>query len=270
VKTCLRCRVAKPATDFHKSSQSKDGLLGSCKDCIRVRRKEQYDPESKRAYYRANRSEIRAAQSRRYRENIDTYKERNRAYYDDTRELILLRKKQDYQRNYDRRREANRAQYAKSRARLNLLKNGPCADCDRQFPPCCMDFDHLPGTAKSAPVGNLCRSPKHKLLEEISKCELVCKVCHRLRTAARRPPRKRMNPTVEERIVFLEQAKARSCADCGQTHSPSAMDFHHIDSSTKSKGIAALVRQASRKRLEEEIRKCVLLCANCHALRHSH
>jgi hypothetical protein len=45
-----------------------------------------------------------------------------------------------------------------------------------------MDFDHVRGT-KISDVSNLRTT---KALEEIKKCELVCAVCHRLRTMERR------------------------------------------------------------------------------------
>ena len=32
-KTCSKCKVEKPATEFHKRARSKDGLYGWCKSC---------------------------------------------------------------------------------------------------------------------------------------------------------------------------------------------------------------------------------------------
>lgn len=64
----------------------------------------------------------------------------------------------------------------------------PCADCGGIFPPCCMDFDHLPGTKKLYAVGTMV-SHGHswpKIEVEIAKCELVCANCHRIRTQDRR------------------------------------------------------------------------------------
>src|SRR6266702_860726 len=60
------------------------------------------------------------------------------------------------------------------------LKNKPCTDCGGTFPACCMDFDHL-GDDKQFSVGKGLFGSKAKLLAEISKCELVCANCHRIR-----------------------------------------------------------------------------------------
>jgi hypothetical protein len=64
--------------------------------------------------------------------------------------------------------------------------------------------------------------------------------------------------------------KMTPCVDCGFFH-PAAMDWHHIDSSTKVRGgVSQLVRGAqSIEKLQEEIDKCVCLCSNCHRIRHS-
>lgn len=68
------------------------------------------------------------------------------------------------------------------------MKAKPCADCGREYPPYIMDFDHLPGMQK---VSNVCKMlsegrAKKAVLDEISKCEVVCANCHRERTHKRR------------------------------------------------------------------------------------
>jgi len=74
------------------------------------------------------------------------------------------------------------------RAWARALKEGkPCSDCGQVLHPSAMQWDHLPGTAKRANVGDLARKNcRNRVLEEISKCELVCANCHALRTLRRR------------------------------------------------------------------------------------
>ena len=50
-----------------------------------------------------------------------------------------------------------------------------------------MDFDHLPGSLKLFEIATWVHAGKSiiKLEEEIAKCEIVCAVCHRVRTKAR-------------------------------------------------------------------------------------
>jgi transposase len=66
-----------------------------------------------------------------------------------------------------------------------------------------------------------------------------------------------------KRIVVAE-AGGR-CAECGYDRCVAALEFHHLDPSRKSfalssKGVTRGIEQA-----RNEARKCVLLCANCHA-----
>lgn len=53
------------------------------------------------------------------------------------------------------------------------------------------------------------------------------------------------------------------CQVCGYNKCIGALDFHHIDPSTKEHGWSTL-RKQSRKTVLGEIKKCILVCANCH------
>lgn len=53
------------------------------------------------------------------------------------------------------------------------------------------------------------------------------------------------------------------CVHCGYNKSRAALDFHHLDSTKKDFTIAARLT-SSLKTLAKEIKKCILLCANCH------
>lgn len=56
------------------------------------------------------------------------------------------------------------------------------------------------------------------------------------------------------------------CRICGFAEHPAALQFHHLDPACKEfhLGHQGLTRSIARMRAEAE--KCVLLCANCHAL----
>ena|ERR1700733_13934089 len=61
-----------------------------------------------------------------------------------------------------------------------------CADCGYRKHPAALDFDHLPGFVKLFPIGN--RMANHtieELLREVTKCEVVCSNCHRIRNDIR-------------------------------------------------------------------------------------
>lgn len=60
---------------------------------------------------------------------------------------------------------------------------------------------------------------------------------------------------------FMEYKKTLSCVICGE-NDPICIDFHHLNESEKEYQISDLVM--SREKMEEELKKCVPVCANCH------
>jgi DNA-binding CsgD family transcriptional regulator len=62
--------------------------------------------------------------------------------------------------------------------------------------------------------------------------------------------------------AILVQEAGGECVLCG--HGGPALQFHHVDPTTKSFGLAARGLTYSLDRLRQEAAKCVLLCANCH------
>jgi hypothetical protein len=66
---------------------------------------------------------------------------------------------------------------------------------------------------------------------------------------------------------WREYKATLACVKCGQNH-PATFDFHHIDSSTKEDSVNRLVKYRAFKRAMEEVKKCIVLCANCHRIHH--
>lgn len=82
-------------------------------------------------------------------------------------------------------RDYKTAARAKARAFLQTAKTGvPCADCGRVYPPYVMDFDHIDPQTKVATVARMATSAMtvSRIAVEVSKCEIVCANCHRIRT----------------------------------------------------------------------------------------
>ncbi len=64
-----------------------------------------------------------------------------------------------------------------------LKTETPCADCGKFYPSYVMDFDHKYN--KKFLISRSVSSGIHtldKIKEEISKCDIVCANCHRIRT----------------------------------------------------------------------------------------
>jgi len=69
------------------------------------------------------------------------------------------------------------------------------------------------------------------------------------------------------KAMFVEELGGK-CQDCSGEFPLCCYDFHHLDESTKSFEIApALDRNIDV--IREEVQKTVLLCSNCHRIRHS-
>ena len=58
------------------------------------------------------------------------------------------------------------------------------------------------------------------------------------------------------------------CKKCGWHGNQAAIQFHHKDSKIKEFGIGSVANK-SWDSIKKEIGKCILLCANCHAIEHS-
>lgn len=70
----------------------------------------------------------------------------------------------------------------------------------------------------------------------------------------------------KELISFVISLKQKPCMDCGVQYPHYVMDFDHRDKDTKLTTINRMVNfhSYSKKKILEEIKKCDLVCANCH------
>ena len=67
--------------------------------------------------------------------------------------------------------------------------------------------------------------------------------------------------------------KGGRCVDCVKqgrdgVFTDCAYCFHHTDPTEKEHNIARLMSHAWGKLITDELDKCVLLCLNCHSIRH--
>lgn len=68
----------------------------------------------------------------------------------------------------------------------------------------------------------------------------------------------------EEWFTFKSTLK---CTKCGFSHL-AALDFHHENPAQKEYNVHRLVANGQFAKAYEEIKKCVVLCANCHRIHH--
>jgi predicted HNH restriction endonuclease len=70
---------------------------------------------------------------------------------------------------------------------------------------------------------------------------------------------------IKKKAVELMGGK---CCKCGFDAHPSALQFHHLDAETKDVSWNKL-RLRSWDKIVSELKKCIMLCANCHAIEHA-
>jgi hypothetical protein len=66
------------------------------------------------------------------------------------------------------------------------------------------------------------------------------------------------------KALLVEEAGG-CCVICGYDRNIRALQFHHVDPALKRLSLSGQGVTYSIETLRAEARKCVLLCANCHA-----
>jgi hypothetical protein len=86
------------------------------------------------------------------------------------------------------------------------------------------------------------------------------------------------NDRLEKNREYIRSRKRVPCADCGGNFPEICMDFHHLNEETKldhiqkrgrNRSMTWTLCKYSKQKIDEEINKCVVLCSNCHRIRHS-
>jgi len=153
------------------------------------------------------------------------------------------------------------------------LLDHPCIDCCERDP-VVLEFDHL--MAKRDHVSALvCHGASlARIAEEIERCEVVCVNCHRRRSAVRGGSRRlgdnfkasTARPLKERNFAHLFAVLERAgCVNCGERDIV-VLDFDHVDGKIASVSELAR-RECSIAKLDAEIAKCLVRCANCHRRR---
>lgn len=66
---------------------------------------------------------------------------------------------------------------------------------------------------------------------------------------------------------YLRDLKTKTpCVDCGINYPYYVMDFDHVRG-VKHANVMELVSTLSKKKIDEEIAKCEIVCSNCHRIR---
>jgi hypothetical protein len=155
------------------------------------------------------------------------------------------------------------------KAELIASRGGRCADCGYNAAVAALEFHHRYAGSKEFQISKSSVS-RTRLWAEAAKCDLLCANCHRVRHLAA--------PVADEPtlVTLRRERKAKAvvalggaCMGCGRTVHARLFEFHHLDARTKDFAISADGILRSWKKIEAELAKCVLLCANCHRETHA-
>jgi len=152
---------------------------------------------------------------------------------------------------------------------INLL-GGKCSRCgnDNIF---CLEFHHIEKKEeKEDEIGFLIRSGKGwSIIErEIKKCLLLCANCHsEIHFKSGRGSK--------IKIDTLNDLNITKCSICGHSdENYRSLVFHHRNKKNKKFGISNFFSRVKTSEfsvvdLIEEIKKCDIVCRNCHSIKHS-
>lgn len=207
VLRCHRCSLEKPVSGFSRNSRSPTGFDWRCKEC----------------------------------------------------KSSVFQAWKDSPGNRNRHRSSSKACRKRSQSLLEELKRGPCTDCGVERPTWAMEWDHLHDKEITPAKIQHQRWSEARIRAEISKCELVCVLCHRLRSNFRSP-----GGSSPDRDL-VRSLKSSPCVDCGKPYEPCQMDFDHVG--LKRANVSRMLDRYSIQSVLLEIQECELVCALCHRIR---
>lgn len=107
----------------------------------------------------------------------------------------------------------------------------------------------------------------HNFYKKTTKCKRKrsswCKSCDREQSS------KFAKKRFKKLRQFIRSYKYKPCMDCHKSYPYYVMDFDHRNPRRKEFQISTILskRSMTEKRLKKEIKKCDVVCANCHRIR---
>ncbi len=120
-----------------------------------------------------------------------------------------------------------------------------------------LDFHHVKDD-KEKEVGKLLNKNWKTISNEIDKCILLCRNCHQ--------EMHHQNMLRADAKKYLMSIIGNPKCSCGYDK-VEGLVFHHVDDTNKLFAVSSAMRMKKNK-LIAEVKKCEVLCGNCHALKH--
>jgi hypothetical protein len=157
---------------------------------------------------------------------------------------------------------------------LDLKSREQCSICGEDNPTV-LDYHHIDPSNKKFTIGEAVNMgySKKLILLEISKCILVCGNCHikenrkkykEIRARSSCTTYRRRNTIDKYNFIDLIKKESQGCIKCGN-RDPEVLEFHHRDRKEKRLEVSlAASNNWSLEKMKCEIRKCDIICRNCH------
>jgi hypothetical protein len=127
MKSCSKCLVVKPLSEFSKDKYQKDGLCARCKSCRKQHYEDnkQYESNRQKIYFEKNREDYREKAKVYYQLNKSAFKERARAWYEKNKDSAIVNC-----RNWRERNRIRVAGYTRERRRKQAVATTAWADME--------------------------------------------------------------------------------------------------------------------------------------------
>jgi len=153
---------------------------------------------------------------------------------------------------------------------VNLL-GGKCYACGYSDNLAVLTFHHRERKLKSFGLSTTAirGKPWSLVLQELAKCDLLCKNCHmeeehRIEASYKHKNNQRTKGARRKQLVVDQLGGG--CSMCGYNKLLRCLSFHHRDPQLKSFKLDILTFcSCPEATLQSELSKCDLLCLNCHA-----
>jgi len=152
-----------------------------------------------------------------------------------------------------------------------------CQKCNSQFP----NWKNIDGKNRNLQSRKYCltcspfgqHNTKNLIIKEKSDKNCICVDCNKeyLYSRNRGNSMVRCSPCYVKKYRQNKKSKAVNllggkCCKCGYNKCLKALQFHHLDPSKKNFHISSNnKRSIAWNVIEQELKKCILVCANCHA-----
>ena len=127
MKTCTKCGVEKPVSEYYKKQRGRYGVRAECKACVAVSGKKYYEENRDRVmayhkkYYEENRDQARAYKKKFREENRDRLKAKDKKYYEENRDQARAYQKKYCKENPEKRRASKHNRRARKASLISDL-----------------------------------------------------------------------------------------------------------------------------------------------------